>query len=320
LLPEVHREANRERKGSADILDVFRQYAAATAAFSHIERELLAIFSLTQLYRTQFWFNFITGPKESARHTELSYALRTFLVFTPRIVKLLQTDATRLKYAGRKTEGHEVLTTILIEPADKASRPDRLVDALRSITTLYEVVATIQQVPLDTLSVVGCDSGSDKSFDFLGVSSAIRNVKDILIEVWDRVVFYRQLRAEANVQAALRSLSVVDEVSRLRDEGKLGPEEAERLKHKALTGASLFLECGMTIPELDAHTSNNPRVLLAPQPKLLAGTNLATGSPNGKAEADDVEQAPSLDVQNEGLSAEDERLLRRLLDKARRSE
>lgn len=40
----------------------------------------------------------------------------------------------------------------------------------------------------DDLSVIGCDSGSDKSFDFLGAAEIVNCVKDIILSFWNKVV------------------------------------------------------------------------------------------------------------------------------------
>lgn len=302
------REA-RERKG-ADVLDMFKSFSEYSAKFGLTENTLMEIFDLQHLNSAHFWFEAATNAKESATLIEVAYNVRAFNVFAPRIVSLLETDATRAKSAAEKQQlaGNDILTTILIEASDQTSRPQRVVDAIRSVTMLYEALAALRGIPIDSLALAGCDSGSDKSFDFLGISDAIKSLKELIIELWDRAVFYKQLRADANLNVALKSLNVVEEISRMQVEEKIGSEDGERLKHQLITGASMFLNCGLTIPEIDAHTVYNPRVLLAPQPKLIAGSAIDGGEASVKTPPPEG---------GRGLTPEEETELRRLLEKAK---
>jgi hypothetical protein len=120
------------------------------------------------------------------------------------------------------------------------------------------------------LSVVGCDSGSDKTFELMGAAPVIDAVRDLIVSVWDRVVFYRALPAAQRYRQAAESLPVLDLVRERLDAGEMAPEQAELLRRRIVEGTGKFLVSGATIPELQERAYANPRTLMAPAPKLLS--------------------------------------------------
>ncbi|MBV8897593.1 MAG: hypothetical protein JO051_13865 [Acidobacteriaceae bacterium] len=313
-------ERAREPRGDRPIgefLEVFRRFSELSRFFGPAERELLDIFDLEDLETNAFWQEVIVTGLESPPVRSAMIGVNRLRNYLPRVVRLFQNDAAKAYEAvsQNRLPNSGVLSAILIEDRGQASRPARIIDAIRSITQMYEVCATLVNAEPDSLSVIGCDSGSDKSFDFLGVSSAIQALKELILGIWDRTVFYRQARNEANLNQALKSLGVIEEISRLQSEGKIDHEHGERLKHQAVTGAAAFINCGMLIPEIADHASYDPRVLLAPQPKLLTGGVLSA------AEPDEAPQPPTSPDPHPSaasrLTEQEQEVLRRLLEKAR---
>jgi hypothetical protein len=315
----LQRDGNSQRAGGGVIaLDVFRKLHASFLLFGAAEQKILEIFDLTQLDEPEFWVEVLTDGFQSPVTHGLPFKLNNFRRFVPKILEMLETDALREKRRATKEsrDPDRILTVILIEDRGQASKPERLVEVIEAVVELYAVFVAKGALPPDTLSVIGCDSGSDKSFDFLGLPDAIKGIKELILEVWDRVVFHRQTQTEQNLNVALRSLTVVEEISRLQEQGSLGPEDAERLRHKAVSAASQLLNCGVLIPEIERHTKFNPRVLMTPQPRLIAGV-VDVPVDNDRAVVDDIAQEKSRDVSSRGLTQAEEELLRTLLEKAR---
>ena len=73
-------------------------------------------------------------------------------------------------------KGKEILTVILTEEDRNFSSPERITVILDSISKLYSAVAELKGLKAGDLSVLSCDSGSDKSFDFLGAGKVISEV------------------------------------------------------------------------------------------------------------------------------------------------
>jgi hypothetical protein len=269
----ARRESKPERAGGAAALEVFRNWNAEFLRFGPAEQKILEIFELRVLEDAVFWAEVLTNGFDSPVPHRLLFNLNTFRRFAPKVLDMLESDALREKKRMTKEslDADQILTVILIEHRGQASKPERLVEVIESVIDLYSVFVAKGALSPDTLSVIGCDSGSDKSFDFLGLSDAIKGIKELILELWDRVVFHRQTQTEQNLNVALRSLTIVEEITRLQNQGSLDPEDAERLRHKAVSAASQLLNCGVLIPEIERHTRFNPRVLMTPQPRLIAG-------------------------------------------------
>jgi hypothetical protein len=314
----ARREGKQERAKSVATLEVYRDWNAQSLKFGPAEQRIIEIFDLKPLDEADLWMEMLTKGLDSPKTHGIFYNLNVFRRLAPKFLGMLETDALREKNRITKEspEVEHILTVILIEDRGQASKPERLIEVIESVVELYSVFVAKGALPPDTLSVIGCDSGSDKSFDFLGLPDAIKGIKELILEVWDRVVFHRQTQTEQNLNVALRSLTVVEEITRLQNQGSLDPEDAERLRHKAVSAASQLLNCGVLIPEIERHTKFNPRVLMTPQPRLITGVIDAPlmNDPEviGQNEQDHPRQPSSTN-----LTHDEEELLRRLLEKAR---
>jgi hypothetical protein len=124
--------------------------------------------------------------------------------------------------------------------------------------------------------VIACDSGSDKSFDFLGAAKVIAGLKELILTMWDRVVYYREKKLDAKLDLIGKALPIIGKIEELKAAGSLEPEQAELIKQKVLGGVHKLLETGIVIPEISLRATYNPRQLMAPEPKLLTvGTPLS---------------------------------------------
>jgi len=147
----------------------------------------------------------------------------------------------------------------------------------------------MENQPENTLSVVACDSGSDKSFDLLGAAKIITCVKELILSVWDRAVFFREKQVAQRLELMTQSLPILEKVSVLEREGHLAPEQAELVRRGVSEGLRQFLACGAVIPEMVGSSHFEPRQLMAAEPKLLT---VGSGVDDANADAlTDDEQA-----------------------------
>src|SRR5438874_445310 len=139
----------------------------------------------------------------------------------------------------------------------------------------------MESVAENTLIVLACDSGSDKSFDLLGAAKVIAGVKELILSLWDRIVFYREAQIAQRLELVTASLPILEKLSHLQNSNAIAPEQAELLRRKVLDGVGQLIASGATIPEMGGRSHVDPRQLMAPEPKLL--TSGAGHSPS-KAE------------------------------------
>lgn len=188
-----------------------------------------------------------------------------------------------------------------------------MVHVLDAISNLYSVFATIESESVSDLIVLACDSGSDKSFDFLGMAKLMEQIKETIIEIWDRRVFYRQKHASECLALIAESLPIIEKIEELKNSESLGPEQAEILKRKVIDGATKFIQAGATIQEMEGESIHAPRQLMKPEPKLL----VSPWSDN-ENNASDATQDDSVIEGKTELSDEELEQLESLVKKAKR--
>jgi hypothetical protein len=252
------------------VLKAFQQFTITSANFSGAASKIQDIMGLSALNSPAFW-SALTTPERSREAHEALFSVEFAITHLPKIVELLSQDSMTQEiflFHGQDLASGR-LKLILPESTGAASRPQRIVDALLSISLLYEAFADIDKLPISTLSVIACDAGSDKSFDFLGVADLMKAVKELLLSVWDRVVFFREQQVAHRLELIASSLPIIEKLGDLQRENKIGPEEGELIRRKIVEGVTKFIGSGSTIPGMRERSALDPRVLMAPEPKLL---------------------------------------------------
>lgn len=324
----IGRLTEREGKETGKILlQALRDYSLLIKDFGTAEKQITKILQLDILEDIDFWVHAVTRPEDPPVMHTLYNRLGFVEENLSKFIKLLETDAIQ---AARETsdkaptdrEGRSVLSVIVIENPKQLSRPTRLINILESITLLYEANAILLNVPSESLSVIGCDSGSDKAFDFLGLANVMENIKDVILSLWDRIVFFREQQVAVRNDLILESLPIVERIAALQGNGSLEPEQAAILKRNVIQGCTKFMDSGAIIPEIQSHTSHNPRLLMRPQPKLLAA-----GTDGDDEEDVAEERSPEAEgslkenfdsVDTSALTPEDTETLKTLLGKVKK--
>ncbi|MCH7889149.1 MAG: hypothetical protein IIA00_07705 [Proteobacteria bacterium] len=261
------------------VLGFFKDYLAYANKFGPTELKIAEVYSLSCLAQTSWWIPILgitsdPSPEGANNIWEANNKIKFFEDSLPDIITLLEPED--LSLARRKIEEDEeknknkkqdTLEVIVIEEKRDISSPARLIAILNSIQDIYKAASILEGSPNDDLAVIACDSGSDKVFYFLGLAKSMNRVKEIIVSMWDRVVFYQELQVDKRIEIVAKSLPILEEIKKKKR--KLGPEQAKILERCIIEGISQFIESGATIPEIQSRTTYNPRQLLAPQPKLL---------------------------------------------------
>ena len=163
------------------------------------------------------------------------------------------------------------LTVILVETSDVDMKPERAIMALDSINQFYQVYCKMNVGGDQYLAPIGCDSGSDKSFDFRGSTEIIGKIKQTALDIWQIIVFHKEIEASKRIKLVAESLPVLIEIDQMKKKRRLNREEAEILRRQTIDAATQFIESGIILPEIEDSSIYDPRVLLSPSPRLLAG-------------------------------------------------
>ncbi|MEZ4698699.1 MAG: hypothetical protein R2834_00090 [Rhodothermales bacterium] len=245
-------------------------------------------------------------------------------------------------------EGRETLSLVLFEQESRmGSSPRRISDALDSIAALYEACARIQHAAYDDLEVVSCDSGSDKLFVFEGNEAVIGPLKELILSIWERIVFYRERTLQERISLLTHSLPVLDKVAEMELHGSITSNDAEMTRKAIVSGVKRFLSSGSMMQKVSGRDAIDERSLIMPEPAAAVAAPPAPERPAPAAEpaprpapmpepepiddpiipsfsasADHIEDMhePEPDLTWDGILEDDLKTLRELIDKTKRSE
>jgi hypothetical protein len=267
---------------NTEALSSFPHLMHISKSFGKAEWKIINIFGITEILKSSFW-SLIISPEEK-RHPAIMDAYQNLHFLSehlPKIIKLLDRDIDALKEKltiqnEKKLNNTEALLTITLAEEDEYSSSSRLVLALEAINGLYDAINVIERDESIQLSVISCDSGSDKSFDFLGAAKSIETVREIILGLWDKVIFYKEDKINKKLELISNSLPILERISSMKESGSLEPEQAELLKRQITGSVGKLLSAGVTIPEMDERAHFEPRLLMQPEKKLLVAPENAT--------------------------------------------
>lgn len=259
------------------LLRSLNEYSVAARSFSSNERQIVEIFGLSLLEDPLNWGPLLAIKEGRTQEQYQVYQNINFsITYLPKLVNLFMPLYFSLKDLPpeelSKEKGYEkkaFLSVLLAESNNMELTSERVTNFLSSINLLYESCATIQK-ETSALILIGFDSGSDKAFDFIGAAKVIQMIKEIIIALWDRIVFFREKKFEQRLDLVAKSLPIIEEIHRLEKSKKIGKEQAEILRNNIYKSVTGFINSGAYTPEMQKISEFNPRELMAPSPKLLS--------------------------------------------------
>jgi hypothetical protein len=289
VVERVYRELTRQsgEVKLTEVLESYQKFLLAYSRFSAPERQLMKTLDIHEFAEAEWW-SVVIGAASGAGKTQDAattighplYRLRFASEYLPHVIALLKRDTdpdtATLKtslYAGGERPGHLLL--ILPEDGGKFSSPARIAAAIESIAILYEAFAELNVQSTTDLVVKSCDSGLDKVFEFQGLVPLIEKVKELLLDLWDNVIYYREKKFSERLELTAKHLPVLADIAALEEKNQLQKERAELLRRKFTSGANKFFETGSSIPEMAQHATQSPRALLSPKETLLLAARSA---------------------------------------------
>ena len=282
----------KEKEGTRlEIIEAFQKYFQLSLGFGKNEMKIVNIFGLRDLQSAKFIETLMNENITPPNHNfvnKISRSISYFLEFTPQILELLEQEGTKwvspsnLEEVPSNSTDKTIITVILPENQNQSSSPERLIKVLESINGFYRVVCTVEKIEDSTISITAVDSGSDKSFDFAGIAQGITALKELILGLYDRVVFYKERKASERLDLIIKALPIIETIHKMQESGVMEAEQAELSKRSIHSYTKLFLECGAVLPEFTNHVNVDPRQIMAPEPKLLT---TRSSSPEKAAES-----------------------------------
>lgn len=239
---------------------------------------LLQVLGLGELGDTAWWNVILRVPKKGDDYRKRQTALFEFGVnvgvgrniLSP-LRLFIANDAISAESAldGSK----HVLGVTLFEEHPRAQAPRRVLDAISCVNDIYDVLVKLNAEPVASpLRLIGLDSGSDKTFTFQGPEKIIAEVKDFLLQVFDRLAFYRQRKLSFDITIADEALGVLEKLNSAQREGRISVEEAEILRRKILGARTKAVDTGLVTTDMETR-SVNLRLIVGPAQRQLPASS-----------------------------------------------
>ena len=265
------------RQEYSKLLMAYGRYSALTSTFGENEKKVSRILQLDELLNAEFWSNIVSSPRIDAQMAQRLFSISNRIIFSinhlPSFLQILEPEYEREiaeRHEDSDLAGKSMLRVRLPERDYGYSIPSRVTQMIDSVSILYSACAMLENRGDDDLVIIGCDSGADKSFDFLGDSNAIEAVKHVLLSMWDRIVLLREVQLGKRNKMIAQTLPINETLEEMEASGEFDREYVAVLRNKLNKGVTLFAECGATLPEFDQEKHHEPSQLLQPEIKLLA--------------------------------------------------
>ncbi|HZH92095.1 MAG TPA: hypothetical protein VEX70_15930 [Pyrinomonadaceae bacterium] len=327
-----------ERSGSQiptsylpDLFQALKTYAIAAQQYSPAAKQVAEAFELTSLEEPSTWASLLEGGESGDLYT-LHRTVGFAQEYVPKLLPLIEHGAShdieeKIESGVPKYQDMRVLTINIYEDENTFSSPLRIVNAIESVNHFYYACAMLDGKSPTTISVVGCDSGSDKSFDFLGLAQVMECVERILGQIWERVFFFREHQLDKRLDLVAKALPIVAQITKMKEHNEIDPELAELIEQNILNGTNKFIQSGATTKKIEDTSHYSPRALLTPVQRLLVSAPEAETEPKeGVVESETADSESADDAQPEtsksskmnfeNLSPAEQEAFRKLFEKA----
>jgi hypothetical protein len=277
VVERVYRELSRQggEVKMPELLESYQKFQLAyNSRFTPTEHHIMKVLDVGEFAEADWWSVVISSAGAASRSPDAAatigrplFRMRFVADYLPSVIALVRQDSEADGVHVGAPSGH--LTLILPEEAGKYSSPLRVTAAIDSIAVLYEAFGELSVQSNTDLVIKGLDSGVDKHLEFQGLPDLIEKVKELLLDLWDNVIYYREKRFAERLDLTAKHLPILAEIAALEEKSQLQPERAELLRRKFTQGATKFFETGASIPEMNKFSNYVPRQLLSPKETLL---------------------------------------------------
>jgi hypothetical protein len=256
-----------------EILNVFSRFMIAYNAYSDEERDIFTRLRLDDIADPGYWASISLG--QSSKGVEVRHriwptiiAARNVIDFSGLFISLLE-RAPLVPSAASDSTSVGRLTIFLRDEGVPSLTVRHLAEALTDLESLYSILCRLEGITPSPLVIGAIDSGSDKSFDVLGIAKALDRITHLMLECWDRVRFSKATKAEKSFKTFAEGLSVLNEIRDAVSKKAMSEAEGEKLKRNVLRNIDGLLSNGVYIPEMEVLDPIRPTALPIERKKLI---------------------------------------------------
>jgi hypothetical protein len=240
-----------------NVLSAYSEFQFFLASCNETDKEILHIFQLDVFEDPTIWGAFWgeAGASVSKGFMEATRSIYHIEEFLGRFVALLASSDDE---EVNKTTS----TTSLIEFYIRESEKDDLIplslmlEVLRAVSDLFDEISALENEESKEVLLWKIDSGSKKYFSILAGKKAIKELKDTIIDVWDRIRFFEAKNFEANARSAIEGCKLIEKIHELEKKGVITNGQGEKSKKLIIKNLRKLFENGVYIDEMSQRDSS----------------------------------------------------------------
>lgn len=157
----------------------------------------------------------------------------------------------------------DILTVEVRPPSETNPTVNTIAAILKLANDIYSDVAKLMGTK-DAGNLVGvyASSGSDFRFDFKGSGEPIKEIKNLLVELWQRIRHRKSEDLASKNMAIMSTLNTLEELKRKRDKNVIPDEDANKLARKIFDAAMKLFKKGGLIREIQPEEVVSNRKLI----------------------------------------------------------
>lgn len=263
--------AERLKLQFSETLMALNAYSIAASKYSAAAKEMAKIFGIDLLEDTKKWESILTG--ENPLRDKIARSCSVVSSEFPKILEIFHQDSiseVEDPHDINASDDFGAMKLSFIEDDGQFSTVQRVIQGLKACEELYIAIQTVYSNGSVPLAVGAIDSGSDKSFELFGAADSIKELRLLIVEIWDRIVFHKENKLGKRLELIEKSLPIIEKIKTMEQEGKLGREEAHIAISHITDGAKSFVAAGVLTTDIVRSQRIEPRLLLAPEPKLIS--------------------------------------------------
>ena len=210
------------------------------------------------------------GEKESSKSDIDYYGLVSHWSTMIRCVKPIQNITTPAEILEEQ-DFDDILTVEVRPPSGTNPTVNTIAAILKLSNDIYSDVAKLMGAKdAGNLFGVYASSGSDFRFDFKGLGEPIKEIKNLLVELWQRIRHRESEDLVAKNMAIISSLKTLENLKQKRDKKVISDEDADKLAHKIFDASLKLFKKGGSIREIQLEeVVSNRKLIEAIQIKQL---------------------------------------------------
>lgn len=258
-----------------NILLAYNVFTRHYQNFTDDEKELMALFGLGPLLEITFWSGLIDSDQTVSRKllADVDVGAYNIIFIMPKLRELLTRDNDRDELLFTDANGSERemkrVRLLVAEKERSLTTPNLVTNILRSMDELYESLASLYGETRVALAVGAIDSGSAKSFDFFGATAIMSEIRNLLVNVWDRIKYSSEDNFRYQIEVAIMASGFIARVKESQMANLVNEEQGQRITRSVAKSIEMLFRCGAYTEEMDSPREVKASVYLTPKVPMI---------------------------------------------------